>query len=144
MIRQLKEKGFQYNPTEDVLVGEFNGTDVEVAVVTNKNKVCRIAVRNAIPLNERYIRTKFNRLCEQFENNPKYVFSTHDFTIPEDEDIAYEILAHNKRYEAVFFQKPMEDHFQRPVWFMISEFYGKYYIIMYYDNEYNHANGEDL
>ena len=32
----------------------------------------------------------------------------------------------------------------KPVWFMISEHYGKYYITMYYDNEYNRANGEDL
>ena len=30
------------------------------------------------------------------------------------------------------------------VWFMINEEYGKYRIIMYYDNEYNHSNGEDL
>lgn len=33
---------------------------------------------------------------------------------------------------------------KKPVWFMISEEYGKYYINMYYDNEYNRANGEDL
>ncbi len=34
---------------------------------------------------------------------------------------------------------------KKPVWFMISEEeYGKYYITMYYDNEYNRANGEDL
>ena len=32
----------------------------------------------------------------------------------------------------------------KPVWFMISEHYGKYYITMFYDNEYNRANGEDL
>lgn len=33
---------------------------------------------------------------------------------------------------------------KKVVWFMISEFYGKYYITMFYDNEYNRANGEDL
>ena len=33
---------------------------------------------------------------------------------------------------------------KKPVWFMISEIYGKYLITMYYDNEYNRANGEDL
>lgn len=33
---------------------------------------------------------------------------------------------------------------KKPVWFMISEMYGKYYITMFYDNEYNRANGEDL
>lgn len=34
--------------------------------------------------------------------------------------------------------------FMKPVWFRICEHYGKYYITMFYDNEYNHANGEDL
>ena len=34
---------------------------------------------------------------------------------------------------------------KKPVWFRIEEeSYGKYYIMMFYDNEYNHANGEDL
>ena len=33
---------------------------------------------------------------------------------------------------------------KKTVWFMISEYYGEYYITMFYDNEYNRANGEDL
>jgi hypothetical protein len=33
---------------------------------------------------------------------------------------------------------------KKVVWFMISERYGKYSITMYYDNEYNRANGDDL
>ena len=33
---------------------------------------------------------------------------------------------------------------KKSVWFMISESYGKYCIIMFYDNEYNRANGDDL
>lgn len=30
------------------------------------------------------------------------------------------------------------------VWFMITEEYGKYRILMYYDNKYNQASGDDL
>jgi len=33
---------------------------------------------------------------------------------------------------------------KKTVWFMISEHYGEYYITMYYDNEYNRSDGEDL
>lgn len=33
---------------------------------------------------------------------------------------------------------------KKSVWFMISEHYGKYFINIYYDNEYNHSDGEDL
>ena len=38
----------------------------------------------------------------------------------------------------------MELFTNRPVWFMIDEKYGEYRILMYYDNELNHSDGEDL
>lgn len=37
-----------------------------------------------------------------------------------------------------------ERMFMKPVWFKIARVNGEYYICMFYDNEYNHANGEDL
>lgn len=33
---------------------------------------------------------------------------------------------------------------KKSVWFMIDEQYGSYRILMFYDNEYNHSDGEDL
>lgn len=42
------------------------------------------------------------------------------------------------------FKIGMEMMFMKPVWFRICESYGKYYIAMYYDNEYNRSHGEDL
>ncbi|MBR1882058.1 MAG: hypothetical protein IJ808_03435 [Muribaculaceae bacterium] len=33
---------------------------------------------------------------------------------------------------------------KKSVWFMINEYLGEYRILMYYDNEYNRPNGEDL
>ena len=44
MIQKLKNKGFVYDPSADYLEGEFNGRRVNVYVVTNNNKVCRIMV----------------------------------------------------------------------------------------------------
>lgn len=38
----------------------------------------------------------------------------------------------------------LENTSKRSVWFMISEQYGRFSINIYYDNEYNHSNGEDL
>lgn len=38
----------------------------------------------------------------------------------------------------------MEHITKKSVWFMINRHLGEYYIAMYYDNEYNKANGEDL
>ena len=199
MIKELKAKGF--TPTsidKELLEGEFNGTEVYVGVATNNNKVYRIGVMDKNSKNEADIRIRFNNLCRQFENNPRYSSFSEDQTIPEDEDISYEMTVNNKRYEASFYQNPQTDSLssvrnaqsiaekvqsdlsykytqeqidnpseevqseilelkaeytakyivdmftKKSVCFMISESYGKYYIYMFYENEYNKANGEDL
>lgn len=196
MIEKLKAKGF--TPTiadKDILEGEFNGTDVNVCIVTNNNKVYRIMLADKNNRGETDIKIRFNNLCRQFGNNPKYrPMTDKEQTIPDDEHLSYEITVNKKRYEAVFYQisqldtvaiyneskqsllskytqeqldNPTEEistkiqkayitnkamyDFQniltahnKSVWFMISEFAGKYYICMYYDNKYNQADGEDL
>jgi hypothetical protein len=40
--------------------------------------------------------------------------------------------------------KTLEFATKKSVWFRIEQHYGKYYIAMFYDNEYNHSDGEDL
>lgn len=153
MIRKLKTKGFKQSPdVADVLIGKFNGTDVYVYIVTNNDKVCRIMVCDVNTMNETDIRIRFNVLCEQFKNNSKYrSFSEEDPKLKEDENISYEMTVHKKRYEADFYQIPdttvanNAEATKKLVWFMISsERYGEYYIMMFYDNEYNRAQGEDL
>ena len=182
MIQKLKAKGYTSSPLDkDVLVGEFNGADVNIHVVTNNNKAYRIMICDVNNIDERAIQIRFNRLCEQFVNNSKYSsLPLEEYMIPDDEDISYEITVHKKRYEAVFYQKTDETFMakqieaafpqytkeqlanpseelraeivnfvtqyisKKAVWFMINERLGKYCITMYYDNEYNNANGEDL
>ena len=106
MIERLKEKGFRsISYDREVLEGEFNGQDVKVYVVTNNNRVYRIMVADRNCIGEGEIRIRFNRLCSQFDNNPKYISFWGDQTISDDEDISYEMAVHDKRYEAVFYQK---------------------------------------
>ena len=50
----------------------------------------------------------------------------------------------NQEVQAIAMRIGMDMIFKKPVWFRICKSYGEYYITMYYDNEYNHANGEDL
>lgn len=192
MIQKLKAKGYKSNPyNKDALFGEFNGAKVNIHIVTNNNKVCRIMVSDANTMNESGIKIRFNNLCQQFQNNKKYIpasLSSPDFTLSDDEKISYELLVNNKRYEAAYYQLPanvdsifaskemlsvllskyteeqvsnpteelqkdmimtgfsymMEKYSKKSVWFMINENNGEYYISMFYDNEYNRANGEDL
>ena len=193
MRQKLISKGFKpylVGGKEECLTGEFNGHNVNVHIVTNNNKVYRIMVADANTCNEGDIKIRFNNLVRQFENNKRYI-TLKNFSIPEEEDISYEMSVNAKVYEANYFQQPniekmdavalkekMLQEFKgkipdettyenadeatkkdmlasiislgldiidkKSVWFRISEYYGKYYIVMYYDNEYNHANGEDL
>ena len=46
------------------------------------------------------------------------------------------------KYEATMYM--LDLYSKRSVWFMIDEHYGRYRIIMFYDNEFNHSDGEDL
>ena len=110
MIEKLKAKGF--TPAiagKDVLEGEFNGVDVHVHIATNNNKVWRIMLADQNTCGETDIKIRFNRLCRQFENNPKYIPRTKpnkEQTIPDDEHLSYEMAVNNKGYAAFYSQVP--------------------------------------
>ena len=105
MIQKLLEKGFTRDEYDrDVLEGEFNGRDVLIIIATNNNKVYRIMLADVNKIDESDIKIRFNKLCQQFENNPKYLPYEQSQSIPDNEDISYEMLVHNKQYEALFFQ----------------------------------------
>lgn len=132
-----------------------------------------------------YIR--YGRIFSRNQGDRSMILAvTRSHHIPESEDLSYEMLVHNKRYEAAYHQAPdtticypknlrdivvkeakekgedvtgqdidklvqskkvelyVENMWRNSVWFMIDEKYGDYKIIMFYDNEYNHADGEDL
>ena len=106
MIQKLKAKGFTPSTWDkNILEGEFNGFDVNVHIVTNNNKVWRIMLADKITQDETGIKIRFNELCRQFENNKKYKSMTDkEQTIPDDEDLSYEMTVNNKRYDAGFYQ----------------------------------------
>ncbi len=191
MRKKIIAKGFTPNKLDgtEYFEGEFNGSDVHLYIGTNNNKVYRIMLCDVKTMNEADIINRFNNLVRQFEKNKRYI-SLLDQTIPSGEDISYEMLVHNKVYEAIYYQSPDYDKVdtvalknqiqqavldkysqeeldnlseeqkeevlnsaigigfdlisKKPVWFRICENYGQYYITMFYDNEYNHADGEDL
>lgn len=152
MIRQLKAKGFTPSPYDnDVLTGEFNGNNVIISIQTVNNKVWRIIVADEASTTETNIRIRYNNLCEQFKNSSKYVTSSSDQTIPESEDISIEMSVNSKQYQALFFQRPentstlFDFNENKIVWFTIfQESYSRYGIVIYYENRYNAANGNDL
>lgn len=158
MIQKLKAKGFTYDSASDCLNGEFNGTNVILKVVTNNNKVYRIVLVDLFGSDEANIKVRYNTLYSQFKNNKKYIaYPDNEKEFLSDEDnISYEMLVNKKRYDATFYQLPetkspemsaddmTEISVMKQVWFMIRENVGQYYIVMFYDNNYNQANGDDL
>ena len=106
MVNQLKAKGFKYDSDLDCLFGEFNGREVSILIGMNKDKVWRIVLTDVEQSDEIGIKIRFNTLCRQFLENKKYTSPISDYTIPQSEDISYEILVNKKRYEASFYQAP--------------------------------------
>ena len=159
MIQKLKAKGFVYDSSYDWLEGEFNGQQVKISILTENNKVWRIALQDAYPKGETQIKIRFNTLCNQFEQNKKYLPAQDNQRLSENENISYEITVHDKQYQATFYQigeissaelyaksnEELEQLLNNMVWFTISKSaHGEYIIVMFYDNLNNHANGEDL
>ena len=189
-IKNLKLKGFSNSLTDkQILVGEFNGTLVNINIATTNNRVSRIMVSDANTVDEASIKIRFNKLCQQFQNNDKYLKLTDDnYEISEQEDISYEMTVKNKFFDALYYQKTEIDKSEiakqvktsllskytneqienpteeinkeieqkvfsvlidkitkKAVWFRIYQLGDdQYYISIYYDNEYNRANGENL
>ncbi len=147
MIQKLKAKGFRYNSYINGLEGRFNGRNVMIGVQTNKNKVWRIIVTDKESYDKEQIKAQYNRLVNQFSNNPRYkVLDAKELT--DEDDIDYEVGVKKKQYQANFYQLPDDKNIiKRSVWFTIKEYPSnseEYYIAIYYENKYNEANGDDL
>lgn len=142
MISKLQAKGYEYDTSSDCLFGEFNGTNVFINVQTVNNRVWRIGIVDAnVNNDEANIKIRYNNLFKQLSNNGKYEVHAGS-TLEEKEDISYEMSVHKKRYDAYFHLKDKSIHGR--VWYMIVEKYGKYGIVMFYENLDNAANGDDL
>ena len=160
MIKKLKAKGFTTDEgcmlavklglidwdEPEVLTGHFNGERVMVFLVVEQNKVWRIYLAETNICDETQIKIRFNTLVRQFENNDKYVPYFKEQTIADDEDISYQMTVNKKEYKAYFVQKGEDGTIdeKRMVWFTIVERSDGYYIVMYYENKYNEADGSDL
>lgn len=103
MIQKLNKKGFHYNAPLGCLTGEFNGEDVTIFVVTDNDKVWRIAVFDDLYRDKRQITYRFNNLFEQFYDNGKYLLYSGS-RISDDDDINWDIVMDKKQYEASFVQ----------------------------------------
>ncbi len=159
MIKKLKAKGFTTDEGymrdvkvglidwdgPEVLTGRFNGEKVLLGLLVEQNKVWRICLSDKNTRDETQIKIRFNTLVRQFENNDKYLYF-YEQTIADDEDISYQMTVNKKQYEAIFAQKGEDGTIdeKRVVWFRISQRSEGYLIDMFYENEYNRADGSDL
>ena len=144
MIKKLENKGFTYDVKANSLSGEFNGGKVNIFIVTYKNKVWRLFVVKDQLYDEAQIKIQYNNLCNQFNNNAKYI-SLESNEIPENEDISYQMSVNSKEYQSAYYQLPKDEELsKRSVWFTILENYSKYNLYIFYDNEYNHDTTDEL
>ena len=129
MIQKIKAKGFNYNAQEDCLEGIFNGENVYIYKTD---------------FDEGQIKIRFNKLCQQFNDNPKYYSLKGTQKLSDNDNISYGMTIEHKQYEAIYYQLPHEGALNRTVWFTIGGVYGEYHISIFYENNKNESHGEDL
>ena len=163
----------EFNGTDVQAFIVTNNNKVWRIMLADKNRVdeAQIKIRFNILVsqfenNKRYIPLDKYTLSD--EEDISYEMTVHNKIYaayysqnPDFENIDTKVqIAIKEKYSAEELKKPSEtikkdiaditdkitfDEFSmKPVWFRIVSYNGEYYISMYYDNEYNHANGEDL
>ncbi len=117
----------KYSATEDYKLPEDEKIAYEITV--NSKKYDAVFYQNPEQIDSIGMANKvkdmlLNKYSEEQLNNPTEEIQNEAYSMIMK--MAYDLLA------------------MKPVWFRITDFYGDYYITMFYDNEYNRANGEDL
>lgn len=144
MERSLAKKGFK--SYGEYLVGEFNGRENSIAIVTNKGKVyCVGAIDGG--LDDITVVRRFNNVFSMLKDNPRYSYIEGEL-IPSGEDVGYNIFVKNHVYEAYFQQ--IENNSEGSLLCGIVRIYidqvsgSEYMLIISYYNMNNYPSGEDL
>ncbi len=126
LCRQF-EKNERYLTPEDFTISEDDDISYEMNV---HNKL--YAASYFQKPNSESINTLLNKIEQEMLNK---------YTEKQLQNPTKEIEEERERIQE---ERGIELYFKKTVWFCIHEFEGEYFISMYYDNEYNHADGEDL
>lgn len=143
------------NKVYRIMVCDANKID-ETNIKIRFNKLCNQFINNSkyttlydniIPEGEDI---SYNMLVNKkryeavFYQNPDTTIITQLQDALKNKYTAEQLANPTKKMEEEFREMVLSYLEKKCVWFMISDIYGQYYITMYYDNEYNRANGEDL
>ena len=130
LLRQF-QKNERYIPSD--MVGDYEiGEDEDISYEMNiKNKRYQAAFFQVNKDTD-------NDTTGGFAYMKKYVENRTD----ELADMTEEEMMNALELQATMFMLSKIQH--KSVWYTISEKYGRYFINMYYDNELNQANGDDL
>lgn len=128
LVDQFKNNK-RYTALEDYTLSESDNISYEMTV----NKKNFEATFYQIPDMEK---ADTLAIQEQFRNVLLQKFTPEQLENPTEEI--------NQEVQSMAIKWGFDMMLMKPVWFRICEDYGKYFIALYYDNEYNHANGEDL
>ncbi len=100
-VSKLKAKGFVYNKTTNFCTGEFYGENVDLLFSTYHGKMRSVAV--FFPsCGEDLARLRYNKLLTDLVDNAKYLRTSINGTIPDDENIWYQMSIKKKEYKETF------------------------------------------
>lgn len=151
MKSKLKAKGFQ-EVGDNTFKGSFDNEDAQLYLAENKGVVYGILV-NFMYTNETFVKIHYNSLIQKFYGNKKYFHFGDDMppTIQNKEILFYELTRGDKDYGKIFYQLSDNDNENeweklqnRVVGINLLYANGYYSLAIFYSNEYNKSNNDDL
>ena len=136
--QQLLKKGC-YTDKNNVLKGVVDGTLCTIIINTTDGKVTNItAIEDESITDENVAVARYNYLLDYYKNSSDYAeFEANPYTQAETPENIRKNISEEWYYYAEFFQKSEPQRFTKRMAFRLTDKYGNYRIVRYYDNNFD-------
>lgn len=136
--QQLLKKGC-YTDKNNVLKGVVDGKLCTIIINTTEGKVANVTAIEDEPIADEYVAVaRYNHLLDYYKNSPDYAeFEANTYPQAETPENIRKNISEEWYYYAEFFQKAEPQRFTKRMSFRLTDKYGNYRIVRYYDNNFD-------
>ena len=136
--QQLLKKGC-YTDKNNVLKGVVDGTLCTIIINTTGDKVANVTAIEDEPITDENVAVaRYNYLLDYYKNSSDYAeFEANPYTQAETPEKIRKNISEEWYYYAEFFQQAEPQRFTKRMAFRLTDKYGNYRIVRYYDNNFD-------
>lgn len=136
--QKLLKKGC-YTDKNNVLKGVVDGTLCTIIINTADGKVVKVTAIEDEPITDENVAVaRYNYLLDYYKNSSNYAeFEANTYAQAETPETVRKYIREEWYYYAEFFQKAEPQRFTKRMAFRLTDKYGSYRIVRYYDNNFD-------